>query len=54
LRATGLDARAVQIALMELDLAGRIERHGSQLVSKIDSLSEGSSVRGASAQPLPE
>ncbi|MEQ1694434.1 MAG: DNA-processing protein DprA [Hyphomicrobiaceae bacterium] len=32
-RATGLPIRAVHIALMELDLAGRIERHGSQLVS---------------------
>jgi DNA processing protein len=32
-RATGLSSRAVQIALIELDLAGRIERHGSQLVS---------------------
>lgn len=31
--ATGLSVRAVQVALMELDLAGRIERHGSQLVS---------------------
>jgi hypothetical protein len=25
--------RAIQIALIELDLAGRIERHGHQLVS---------------------
>ena len=32
-RATGLPIRTVQIALMELDLAGRIERHGAQLVS---------------------
>jgi DNA processing protein len=32
-RATNLPSRAVQIALIELDLAGRIERHGSQLVS---------------------
>ena len=32
-RATGLSARAIQIALMEFDLAGRIERHGHQLVS---------------------
>jgi DNA processing protein len=32
-RATGLSARAIQIALMELALAGRIERHGHQLVS---------------------
>jgi DNA processing protein len=32
-RATGLPPRAVQIALMELALAGRIERHGHHLVS---------------------
>jgi DNA processing protein len=32
-RSTGLSSRVVQMALMELDLAGRIERHGSQLVS---------------------
>jgi DNA processing protein len=32
-RATGLPARAIQIALLELALAGRIERHGHQLVS---------------------
>ncbi len=32
-RATGLPIRAVQVMLMELALAGRIERHGSQLVS---------------------
>jgi DNA processing protein len=32
-RATGLPARAIQIALLELALAGRIERHGPQLVS---------------------
>jgi DNA processing protein len=32
-RATGLSARAVRLVLMELDLAGRIERHGQQLVS---------------------
>lgn len=32
-RATGLPIRAIHIALMELDLGGRIERHGSQLVS---------------------
>jgi len=32
-RATGLTARAIQIALLELALAGRIERHGHQLVS---------------------
>jgi DNA processing protein len=32
-RATGLSPRAVQIALLELSLAGRVERHGHQLVS---------------------
>lgn len=32
-RATGLPARALQVALIELALAGRIERHGHQLVS---------------------
>ena len=32
-RATGLPIRAVQVLLMELDLAGRIARHGAQLVS---------------------
>ena len=32
-RTTGLTARAIQIALLELALAGRIERHGHQLVS---------------------
>ncbi len=32
-RATGLGIREVRIALIELDLAGRIERHGRQLVS---------------------
>jgi DNA processing protein len=32
-RATGLSIRAIRIALIELDLAGRIERHGHQLVS---------------------
>ena len=32
-RATGLGARAIQVALIELALAGRIERHGHQLVS---------------------
>jgi DNA processing protein len=33
-RATGLPARAIQTALVELALAGRIERHGHQLVSR--------------------
>ncbi len=32
-RGTGLSIRSVQIALMELALAGRIERHGGGLVS---------------------
>ncbi len=32
-RATGLGIRDVRILLMELDLAGRIERHGQSLVS---------------------
>jgi len=32
-RGTGLTTRGVRVALMELDLAGRIERHGSGLVS---------------------
>ena len=32
-RATGLPVRAIQVALIELALAGRIERHGHQLVS---------------------
>jgi DNA processing protein len=32
-RGTGLAIRSVQIALIELALAGRIERHGNGLVS---------------------
>jgi len=36
IRATRLPARQLQIILLELDLAGRLERHGSQLVSLID------------------
>lgn len=36
-RSTGLGLRAVQVLLMELSLAGRIERHGGQLVSLIAS-----------------
>ncbi len=36
IRATRLPARQVQIILLELDLAGRLERHGSQLVSLIN------------------
>ncbi|MDX2201866.1 MAG: DNA-processing protein DprA [Hyphomicrobiaceae bacterium] len=35
-RATGLSARALQIALIELSIAGRIERHGQQMVSLRD------------------
>jgi DNA processing protein len=35
-RATGLSVRDVRIILMELDLAGRIERHGQHLVSRIE------------------
>lgn len=34
MRATGLDTRALNIVLMELDLAGRIVRHGAGLVSR--------------------
>ncbi len=34
-RATGLGVRGVRIILMELDLSGRIERHGAQLVSLV-------------------
>lgn len=34
-RSTGLGVRAVRAVLIELDLAGRIERHGSGLVSRI-------------------
>lgn len=33
IRQTGLDARVVHIVLLELDLAGRLERHGRQMVS---------------------
>lgn len=33
-RVTNLPSRAVQIALVELDLAGHLERHGGQLVSR--------------------
>lgn len=35
-RSTQLPARHVQIVLLELDLAGRLERHGNQLVSLKD------------------
>lgn len=36
MRATGLDTRALNVVLMELDLAGRIVRHGGSLVSRSD------------------
>lgn len=34
-RATGLAPRDVQVALMELDLAGELQRHGQQMVSRL-------------------
>jgi DNA processing protein len=36
IRSTGLETRKVHIVLLELDLAGRLQRHGQQLVSLID------------------
>ena len=36
IRATGVETRKVHIVLLELDLAGRLQRHGRQLVSLID------------------
>lgn len=36
MRATGLGIRAINVVLMELDLAGRIARHGQQLVSRTE------------------
>ena len=36
IRATGLSVRKVHIVLLELDLAGRLQRHGQQLVSLVD------------------
>jgi DNA processing protein len=33
IRATGIETRKVHIVLLELDLAGRLQRHGQQLVS---------------------
>ena len=33
IRATGVPTRKVHIVLLELDLAGRLQRHGQQLVS---------------------
>ncbi len=35
-RVTGLSARAIQAAILELSLAGQIERHGQNLVSRLD------------------
>jgi DNA processing protein len=37
IRTTGLETRKVHIVLLELDLAGRLQRHGQQLVSLIES-----------------
>lgn len=37
IRATRLQARQVQIVLLELDLSGRLERHGNQMVSLTES-----------------
>ncbi len=36
MRATGLDTRALNVILIELDLAGRIVRHGAGLVSRAE------------------
>jgi len=36
IRSTGVETRKVHIVLLELDLAGRLQRHGQQLVSLID------------------
>ncbi len=36
LRATGLTPRSVQVALMDLDLAGRITRPGTGLIARLD------------------
>jgi DNA processing protein len=33
LRQTGLNPRSLTVALLELDLAGRIERHGNEYIS---------------------
>ena len=38
IRTTGVAARHVHIVLLELDLAGRLQRHGQQLVSLIESV----------------
>jgi DNA processing protein len=37
IRSTGLETRKVHIVLLELDLAGRLQRHGQQLVALIES-----------------
>jgi DNA processing protein len=36
IRSTGIATRKVHIVLLELDLAGRLQRHGQQLVSLIE------------------
>jgi DNA processing protein len=36
IRSTGMSTRKVHIVLLELDLAGRLQRHGQQLVSLIE------------------
>lgn len=36
IRSTGVATRKVHIVLLELDLAGRLQRHGQQLVSLIE------------------
>jgi DNA processing protein len=36
IRVTGIEVRKVRIVLLELDLAGRLQRHGRQLVSLIE------------------
>lgn len=41
IRCTGLPSGIIQMVLMELDLAGRLERHGRQMVSLIGSESQG-------------
>ena len=33
IRTSGVETRKVHIVLLELDLAGRLQRHGQQLVS---------------------
>ena len=36
IRQSGLPARSVQLALLELELAGRLERHGGRAVSLVE------------------